>query len=75
MTWKVLTARQTIVIRLVAAGHSNKEIATRMHISSAGVKKHLEALRRRYGIGSRTALIRAAIERGDLVVRRRRITK
>lgn len=65
---KPLTARQLHVLRLVAAGCSNKEIGVRMDISAAGVKKHLEALARRYKVSRRGAVVHAAIESGDLPV-------
>lgn len=61
-----VTARQRLVLQLVAEGCSNKQIAQRVRISLAGAKKPLEVLFRRYGVSNRTALVRAAIERGDL---------
>lgn len=70
MTQAGLTQRQGLVVQLVAEGCSNKQIADRLRISVAGVKKHLEVLFRGYGVRNRTALVRAAIERGDLTVRR-----
>ena len=63
-----VTQRQREVLRLVAEGLSNEEIALRLRISVSGVKKHLEALTRRYQVTSRTALVRAAIEAGDLAI-------
>ena len=59
-----LTKRQWLVIQLVRAGKSNKQIARELAISEAGVKKHLEALFRRYGATNRvTLVVRAADER------------
>lgn len=47
-----------------------------MGISDAAVSKHLESLRRRYGVRTRPALVRSAIEAGhvrlDLLRRLRR---
>ncbi len=60
------TVRQQQVLELVAKGYSNKQISTRIGISEAGVKKHLEALRRRYQVGNRTALVTAALQADDL---------
>ena len=37
----VLTARETDVLRLVATGHSNKQIAVHLGIGEATVKTHL----------------------------------
>jgi DNA-binding NarL/FixJ family response regulator len=55
------------VLRLVAEGLGNKEIAAQLKVTPSGAKRHLEALARRYGVSGRTALLRAAIEAGDLV--------
>jgi DNA-binding CsgD family transcriptional regulator len=57
----------------VADGLGNKEIAARLRITQSGAKKHLEALTRRYGVSGRTALVRAAIQAGDLRISRARI--
>ena len=62
------TARQREVLERLAAGDISKEIAESLGISEAGVKKHLESLRNRYGVTTRAAMIRAAIERGDLLL-------
>ncbi len=62
------TARQREVLKHLAAGDVSKEIAVALGISEAGVKKHLESLRSRYGVTTRAAMIRAAIERGDLLL-------
>lgn len=67
-----LTPRQALVLQLVSEGCSNKEIAERLRISLAGAKKHLEVLFRRYGVSNRTALVRAAMERGDFKLPRKR---
>lgn len=61
-----VSARRREVLTLIAEGWSNKEIAARMGISSAGVKKHIEGLMLRYRVSRRTALVRAAIGARDL---------
>lgn len=63
---RAITPRQRQVLRLVAEGLGNKEIAARLKVTSSGAKKHLEALTRRYSVSGRTALVRAAIQAGDL---------
>lgn len=63
-----LAPRQRLVLELVAEGCSNQEIAQHLRISLAGTKKHLEVLFRRYGVSNRTALVRAAMARGDLTL-------
>lgn len=62
----LLTRRQGEVIGLVAEGLGNKEIAVRLDITVSGVRRHLEALTRRYGVSGRTSLVRAAIEAGEV---------
>jgi DNA-binding CsgD family transcriptional regulator len=57
---------------MVAEGVGNKEIAARLKITPSGAKKHLEALTRRYGVSGRTALVRAAIQKGDFRISRNR---
>jgi DNA-binding CsgD family transcriptional regulator len=69
---KPLTAKQRRVIYLLLDGCVNKQIATLMGISEAGVKKHLETLHRHYGVATRAALIRSAIESGDIRLSLRR---
>ncbi|MDP9280695.1 MAG: LuxR C-terminal-related transcriptional regulator [Chloroflexota bacterium] len=69
---KPLTAKQRRVIYLLLDGCVSKQIATLMGISEAGVKKHLETLRRHYSVTTRAALIRSAIESGDIRLSLRR---
>lgn len=52
-----LTPRQTELLRLVAAGHSNAEIAAAMFVSPHTVRKHLENIFERLGVTSRTAAV------------------
>ena len=63
-----MTLRQLAVLRYLAMGDTGKEIACKLGISEAGVRKHLESLRHRYSVATRAAMIRAAIERGDLPI-------
>lgn len=51
-----LTRRQAEVLRLVARGRSNKEIATELHVTPSTVKRHLENAYGRTGAHSRGAL-------------------
>jgi DNA-binding NarL/FixJ family response regulator len=69
---KAVTSRQRQVLQLIAEGLGNKEIAARLKITPSGAKKHLEALTRRYNVSGRTALVRAAIQAGDLRISKRR---
>jgi DNA-binding NarL/FixJ family response regulator len=53
-----LTPRQRQIVRLVAAGHSNREIAERLFLSKRTVDNHLVAIYERTGIQDRAGLIR-----------------
>jgi DNA-binding CsgD family transcriptional regulator len=63
--WTELTARQTEVLRLVAAGYSNQRIAESLGISPRTVKAHLENVRLRLGVHSRFAAV-AAVTRTEV---------
>ncbi len=51
-----VTAREGDVLRLVADGLANKEIAARLYLSPRTVEKHIESLLRKTGARSRTQL-------------------
>jgi DNA-binding CsgD family transcriptional regulator len=55
-----LTARQEQLLRLVAGGHSNRDIARRLWITEATVRKHLENIFERLQVTSRTAAVAVA---------------
>jgi len=59
-----LTARELDVLRLIAAGYTNREIASALSISVRTVTSHASAIFNRLGVGSRTAAVAAARERG-----------
>lgn len=59
-----LTPRETEVLRLVAAGHPNKDIAQRLSISERTVKFHVSSLLAKLGVKNRTQAARLARERG-----------
>ncbi len=52
----ILTQRELEVVRLVAAGHSNDEVATRLGISPKTVEAYLREIFRRQGFQTRTEL-------------------
>ncbi len=60
----VLSGRELEVLRLVALGHTNSEIAKRMYISPRTVETHRASLQRKLGISGRPELVRYALERG-----------
>ncbi len=53
---QILTAREIEVVRMVAAGLRNKEIAERLAISEGTVKAHLRTIFEKLGIESRMQL-------------------
>lgn len=61
-----LTPRETDVLRLVAAGHGNKQIAVQLGIGESTVKTHLLRVYDKLGVDSRTRAVTLALERGIL---------
>jgi ATP/maltotriose-dependent transcriptional regulator MalT len=59
-----LTAREVEVLRLVAAGRSNQEIAEQLVLSEKTVARHLSNMYTKLGVGSRTAAAAFAFEHG-----------
>jgi len=55
-----LTPRQDDLLCLLAAGHTNTQIARRLGISEATVRTHLEHIYTRLGVSSRTAAVTRA---------------
>jgi DNA-binding CsgD family transcriptional regulator len=55
-----LTPRHWELLRLVAAGHTNAQIARRLGVSEGTVRKHLENIYARLQVSSRTAAITRA---------------
>ena len=55
-----LTPRQTDLLRLLAAGHTNTQIARRLAISEGTVRTHLENIYERLHVSSRTAAVTRA---------------
>ena len=61
-----LSPREVEVVRLVAWGYSNKDIAARLHVSSKTVEGYKTRLFEKLGLGSRVELVRYALKRGWL---------
>lgn len=61
-----ISGRESEVLRLIAWGHSNKEIAARLDISVKTVEAHKANSMRKLGIASRIDIVRYAILQGWL---------
>jgi DNA-binding NarL/FixJ family response regulator len=59
-----LTARELDVLRLIAPGNSNKEIAGRLSISEETVKSHITNILAKLGAKDRTHAVTTALKRG-----------
>ena len=64
MSGPVLTERETDVLRLIVKGNSNKEIASKLNISEATVKTHVNSLLSKLGVSDRTQAATTALQRG-----------
>jgi DNA-binding NarL/FixJ family response regulator len=61
-----LTAKETEVLRLLAKGLSNKEIAHQLHVSPRTVQAHLASIFSKLGVASRTEAVVRALKEGIL---------
>jgi DNA-binding NarL/FixJ family response regulator len=59
-----LSARETEVLRLIAAGNANKEIAGRLSIAEETVKSHVTNILAKLGANDRTHAVTLALKRG-----------
>ena len=59
-----LTAREIEVLRLVAQGRSNREIAAELFIAEKTARNHVERVYAKLGVNNRTQASLAAIDRG-----------
>ena len=61
----VLTDRERQVALLVAEGMANRQIARRLHVSERTVHTHLERIRTKLGLSSRTHIVRWVVEEAE----------
>lgn len=59
-----ISPREVAVLREIAAGHSNKQIAANLHVSPNTVKTHVARLFEKLGARRRTEALRKARELG-----------
>ena len=63
-----LTAREVEVLRLVALGHGNKEVAAQLNVSEHTVKFHVSSILAKLGARSRTEAVTIGILRGLVAI-------
>jgi DNA-binding NarL/FixJ family response regulator len=61
-----LSERELQVLRLIASGHSNKEIARQLAIAERTAKFHVTSLMNKLGAGNRAQVVALAVQRGLL---------
>ena len=61
-----LSEREVEVLRMIALGHTNAEIAGELAISVRTVESHRSHIQQKLGVSKRSELVRHAIERGLL---------
>jgi DNA-binding NarL/FixJ family response regulator len=61
-----LTPREIEILRLIAAGMSNREIADTLGVAEGTVKNHTSSILSKLGVRDRTRAVLKALERGDL---------
>ena len=59
-----LTEREVGVLRLVAEGHTNKEIAARLFVSPDTINGHLDNIYRKLGVSDRAHAVAVALRSG-----------
>lgn len=63
--WAGLTGSELAVVRLVAAGQTNREIAAQLYLSPNTISSHLRRVFAKLGIGSRVELVRLFVSRAE----------
>ena len=61
-----LTGREAEVVRLMAGGYSNREIATALGTAEGTVKNHVSSILAKFGVRDRTRAVLKALESGLL---------
>ena len=61
-----LTERETEILRLMAGGYSNKEIANALNVAEGTVKNHVSSILSKLGVRDRTRAVLKAFELGAL---------
>ena len=59
-----VSAREVEVLKLIAAGYSNKRVADDLGVSESTVRNHVASLLDKLGADDRTHAVTVALERG-----------
>jgi DNA-binding NarL/FixJ family response regulator len=60
----VLTRRQLEILKLIAKGYSNKQVASKLFVSEKTIKAHVHALYKKLNVKNRTQAILAGVTQG-----------
>ena len=60
----MLSERESEVLRLIALGHTNAEVAEKLYLSIRTVESHRAHIQRKLGLSSRAELVRYALKHG-----------
>ena len=63
-----LTPAEVVVLRLIAAGNANKEIAAQLFITEQTVKSRVKSILSKLGANSRTHAVTIGLKRGIIVL-------
>ncbi len=66
-TGTMLTRREQEILQLLANNHTNKEIATLLHISARTVEHHRKSILEKLEVKQTSALVRKALEWGIII--------
>ncbi|GGD02285.1 response regulator [Halopseudomonas salina] len=61
---EALTQRELDVLRYMAGGYSNREIASAIHLTEGTVKNHVSSILSKFGVRDRTRAVLKAMEMG-----------
>jgi len=64
--WQLLSAREREVLQLLSEGLTSAAIATRLELSEATVRTHVEHMREKLGVSTRAALVARGFTLGFL---------
>jgi two-component system response regulator NreC len=62
----LLSGREREVLRLLALGHTNQEIATKLYVSVRTAESHRAKIGEKLGLRTRAELVRYALDTGVL---------